>query len=52
LPVEVDSATEKGYLDVVVVVSDRPVTGRRGDGRGQARAPRAARRASLRCGSS
>jgi len=26
IAVEVDSATEKGYLDVVVVVSDRPVT--------------------------
>jgi len=26
IAVEVDSATEKGFLDVVVVVSDRPVT--------------------------
>ena len=26
IAVEVDNATEKGYLDVVVVVSDRPVT--------------------------
>ena len=28
IAVEVDSATEKGYLDVVVVVSDRPVSAR------------------------